>query len=158
MRRSIPITAVVVLALVAAGCGGDGPTRDADGAIIEAGDISVFDLREGDCFEDSEDGSTQVATVRAVPCSEPHDNEIYLAFDLPDGEYPGVNAIDEESDARCLAAFTSFVAVDYFESDLEFFSVTPTPESWDADDRTVYCALYARDFSKLTGSMRGTGR
>jgi hypothetical protein len=158
MRRSIPITAVVVLALVAAACGGDGLARDADGAIIEAGDISVFDLREGDCFENPQDASTQVATVRAVPCTEPHDNEIYLAFDLPDGDYPGVSAIDEASDPRCLAAFTSFVAVDYFESDLEFFSLTPTPESWDADDRTVYCALHADDRSKLTGSMRGTGR
>jgi hypothetical protein len=158
MRRSIPITAVAVLAVAVAACGGGGPARDADGAIIEAGDISVFDLREGDCFEDPEDGATQVATVLAVPCGEPHDNEIYFAFDLRDGDYPGVNAIDVEAEERCFAEFESFVAVAYFESDLNFFPMTPTPDSWEAGDRTVYCTLFALDLSKLTGSMRGSGR
>lgn len=158
MRRSIPITAVAVLAVAVAACGGGGPARDADGAIVEAGDISVFDLQEGDCFEDSEDGATQVATVRAVPCAEPHDNEIYLAFDLPDGDFPGVTAIDAEAKDRCLAAFESFVAVDHDESELNFFPVTPTPDSWEAGDRTVYCALFANDLSKVSGSMRGSGR
>lgn len=158
MRRISLLAALTALALVVAACGDDSPARDSDGSIIEAGDISVFELRVGDCFDDPEDLSTQVETVRAVPCAEPHDNEIYHAFDLADGPYPGVNAIDEEADETCLAAFETFVGVDYFESSLEFFPVTPTPQSWESNDRTVYCALYALDLSKLTGSMRASGR
>lgn len=158
MHRTRSIVVVAALALTVAACGGDGVARDGTGAITEAGDISVFDLRQGDCFDDPADLSAQVDTVRAVPCNEPHDNEIYLAFDLSDGPYPGANAVDEEADARCFAAFEPFVGVDYFESELEFFPVTPTPDSWDAGDRTVYCALYALDLSKLTGSMAGSAR
>lgn len=163
MRRTTLVALVGVLALVAAACGDDAPQRGPDGSFTEAGDVSVFDLREGDCFDDpdfdADETVTQVETVRVVPCAEPHDNEIYFAFELPDGDYPGAVAVDDEADERCFQAFEAFVQVDYFESSLEFFTVTPTPASWtDLDDRTVYCALYALDLSKLEGSMRATGR
>jgi hypothetical protein len=158
MRRMNLLAAVLAVVVVAAACGDDAVSRGPDGSLTEAGEISVFDLREGDCFDDPEDAATQVETVWAMPCTEPHDNEIYLVFDLPDGAYPGVTAIDQASDERCFNAFESFVGVDYFESELEYFPVTPTPQSWGTGDRTVYCALYALDLSKLTGSMRGSGR
>lgn len=123
-----------------------------------SGDVSVFDLRVGDCFDGPEDFSTSVETVRAVPCAEAHDNEIYHAFDVPDGPYPGEADLDASADQECVGAFESFVGRDYLESVLEFFPITPTSSSWAAGDRTVSCALHARDLSKLTGTMRGSQR
>ncbi len=41
--------------------------RDDTGAISDAGDMSVFDLAVGDCFDVSSD-ATEVETVRAIPC------------------------------------------------------------------------------------------
>lgn len=159
MRRSVPLALAVTVLLVTAACGGDdAPARGPDGSFSEPGEISVFDLREGDCFDDPSDQSTQVETVTVVPCSAPHDNEIYLEFELPDGPYPGAAGIEDAADARCFTAFEAFVGVDYFESHLEFFPVNPTEASWASGDRTVYCALYSLDLAKLTGSMRGSGR
>jgi hypothetical protein len=152
--------AVGILMLVAAACGGDdGATRNPEGVIIEPGDISVFDLAPGDCFDVAADrGGAEVQTVYAVPCVEPHDNEIYLAFDLDDGAFPGRAAVDDQADEHCLDGFETFVGSEYHESALGFFAITPTAESWEEGDRTVYCSLFADDLGKLIGSMEGTGR
>ena len=47
---------------------------------------------------------------------------------------------------------------DTLDSELDLFPITPTSESWAEGDRVVYCALYALDLSKLTGSMEGSRR
>ena len=146
------------MAVATAACGDGGPARDSDGNIISASEISVFDLEQGDCFQDPDAAAVEVQRVRVVPCAESHDNEIYLAFDLADGAFPGAAEMDEEVDGRCFAAFEPFVGFDYFESVLDFFAVTPTADSWENGDRTVYCALYSVDFSQLTGTMRSSGR
>jgi len=143
MRRTIVGLALIV-GLVAAGCGGDTAT--------------VFDLGVGDCFDDQDVESEILVDVPTVPCSQPHDNEVYFEFRMTDAVYPGQQAALEASDERCLDEFEGFVGIDYFESDLEIFSIVPTQESWDGGDRTALCALYALDFSKLTGSMRGAAR
>jgi hypothetical protein len=158
MRRAALPALVIAVVLVAASCGDDGPTRDSDGAITEPGDISTLDLREGDCFDLPADVESTVERVRALPCPDPHDHEVYLALVLADGPFPGAPSMAEEAEDRCLEAFEPFVGADYFESGLELFSIRPTPESWEDGDRTVYCVLGSRDGSKLTGTMRGSGR
>ena len=79
-------------------------------------------------------------------------------FSMTDAVFPGNDATLESSALRCLEQFTPFVGSDFLESDLDLFPITPTAQSWDEGDRVVYCALYAVDLSKLTGSMRGSGR
>lgn len=155
----VRVAAGVAMALLAVACGGADTARDEDGVLTEPQEISVFDLRVGDCFDDPDLGATSVETLWAMPCSAPHDNEIFLVFDLPDGPYPGSEVVEEGSDGRCLDAFEPFVGSDYFQSDLDFFTVTPTEVSWETvDDRTVYCVLFAVDLSKLTGSMENSER
>lgn len=158
MRRAALPALVIAVMLVASSCGDGGPTRDSEGVITEPGDISALDLREGDCFDLPADTDTTVERVRAVPCPDPHDNEVYLAFVMSDGPFPGAPSMAEEAEVRCFDAFESFVGADYFESTLEFFSIRPTSDSWEDGDRTVYCVLNSRDRAKLTGTMRGSGR
>ena len=103
--------------------------------------------------------TTDVATeVPVVPCSEPHDNEIYFEYQMTDDTFPGNQAAVEAGAERCLEEFEPFVGTPYLDSELDLFPVTPTQQSWDEGDRTVYCVLYAVDLSKLTGSMRNSGR
>ena len=133
---------LLALALTAAAC---------------SGDTSVFDLGIGDCFNDQADlTQTQVSAVPTVDCAEPHDNEIYFEYSMSGSTFPGENAILEEASTRCLTAFEPFVGNNYADSFLEIFPITPTAGSWAEGDRVVYCALYAIDLSKLTGSMRGS--
>lgn len=156
MRRTLIL--VLLLALTAAACGDDEPARDASGAITESGDASVFALKVGDCFNDDAGAGEVVFDVPVVPCSEPHDNEIFFEFSMTDAVFPGNDATLESSALRCLEQFQPFVGSEYLDSELDIFPITPTAESWAEGDRVVYCALYAVDLSKLTGTMRGSGR
>jgi hypothetical protein len=135
---------LLALGLVATACGDSG--------------TSVFELAVGDCFNDEDLEAEVITDVPTVPCSEPHDNEIYYEFTMTDSVYPGRDAAFDTADQRCLEQFEAFVGIDYFESDLDLFSIVPTAESWAEGDRGSLCAVYAVDLSKLTGSMRGAAR
>lgn len=130
------------------------------GVLVACGDdtSSVFALEVGDCFNDQEGAGDVVFDVPVVPCNEPHDNEIYYEFSMTDAVFPGDDATLESSAFRCLDEFQAFVGTEYLESDLDLFPITPTAASWEEGDRVVYCVLYAVDLSKLTGTMRGSGR
>lgn len=129
-------------------------TRDDSGAIVAVGQSTVFGLRQGDCYDDptSADG----LTITAVPCSNPHDNEIFHRFTLPAGPFPGESA-QADIDTVCLEAFEEFTGAPHGDTPLEFFTDWPTEQLWDMGDRDVHCVLFAANGSKLTGSMTGSG-
>jgi hypothetical protein len=115
---------------------------------------SVFDLEEGDCWDDPEESSSQVNEVEVLPCDQPHDNEIYLVFDLPDGDFDAT-AVEEGSADGCGSDFEGFVGLDAETSELDFFAIYPTEATWAEGDREVVCSLYDEEFRKLVGSMEG---
>ena len=158
MLRKLSLV-VAAATLVTGACGDDGPARDDTGSITDTGAASVFSFRTGDCFDDPAADQTQVEQLPAVPCSQPHDNEIFYTFDLPDGVFPGQDSIVSTSADHCLGdGFTAYVGTAYDDSVLDVFPVTPTESSWSGGDRTVYCAAFNTDFSKLTASIKGSGR
>lgn len=119
---------------------------------------NVFSLEVGTCFNDADSTATELSEVPIVDCSEPHDNEVYHLFDLPDGDYPGEAAVSTAANEGCLDAFAGYVGTAYLDSELDYFPLTPTSGSWDAGDREVVCALYDLTLAQLTGSMQGAGR
>lgn len=133
--------------------------RDDSGQVTDAGTESVFDLREGDCFDEPD--ADEVADVTTVPCAQPHDLEVYLTFTLPmddDAPFPDDATLESHVDDTCLPAFDTFVGQAFAESDLDVFTFEPTVESWAEGDRAVTCAVWTMDGSKLEGSVRGSGR
>lgn len=133
--------------------------RGDEGAITGAGDLSVQDLRVGDCFDFTDD-STEVTSVRAIPCAEPHIYEIYFVADYPAGEEP--SDISEpytqwENDS-CVNGFEPYVAHDFDTSIWYISTLTPTPESWDAGDRSIQCFLHNETETVVTGSAQGSAR
>lgn len=135
--------------------------RGESGEIVSAGDLEVMSLQVGDCFNDPEDLEDVVYDVAAVPCNEPHDNEVFAVAPLADAfprAFPGQDALWEYSYDVCSGSlFDSFVGTPYLESSLDVFSFTPTQESWDEGDREFVCAVFRLDGEQLTGSARGSG-
>ena len=137
--------------------------RDDSGNIVSAGDMSVFALRVGDCFNDPPEilGSDELAEImetEAIPCSEPHDNEVYANFDVSLRTFPGDEEIRALSFDECAERFESFVGMSYAESILDIFYLAPTAESWSQrNDREISCAIFHLEGEKLTGSMSGSG-
>ena len=139
--------------------GEDNTTRAEDGAIVEEGEIGAFRIRIGDCLGASADGEFESA--QGVPCSEPHADEVYHAFNIAegDGSWPGDDRVAEEADIGCYEAFAPFVGLAYEESIYGIGTIIPTEASWDGlDDREVLCLINHYDGTPKQGSARGTAQ
>lgn len=162
--RTAVVGAIVVVGLALGGCsaldgifgGGQSVTRDAQSQeVTEGGTADVFTLQVGDCFDD-QGSSEEVSDVPAVPCAEPHDNEVYHEFTLTGDEFPGEEALLAEADAECTPAFEAFAGIAYADSTLDWFPLYPTEGSWnELDDRVVQCAIYDASLAKVEGSLAG---
>ena len=163
MRSRFPAAAALVALLALTGCSDDGPeaTRDEAGAVATQGSVDALDVAVGDCVNDpegidSEEGAV-FESIEAVPCDQPHDNEIYHQFDLPEGDWPGEDALFEQAGQGCEAEFAAFVGLGYDESALDIAPITPVEESWDQGDREVSCAVYD-PAGQTTGTLKGAAR
>jgi hypothetical protein len=133
--------------------------RDETGAIVDGGDVSAFDIRLGDCFDDAgvfSEGDSEVSKVPAVPCAEPHDNEVYAVFDVSLTSFPEGDEMSNLAFDSCLERFQPFVGKDYESSSLDIATLYPSRESWDRqNDREVVCVVFDVNANKLTGSVKG---
>lgn len=124
----------------------------------------VFDLSVGDCIEDIETifGGAEmvdsVTQVGVIDCAQPHNAEVYYAEDLPDGEFPGVEALTTQSEQICLDNFESFTGVPYLQSELEITYFHPTDQSWRYGDRATSCMIVSPEpVSGSAGAGAGGG-
>ena len=138
------------------GLGGqDDTTRDDGGAIVESGDLGAFRIRVGDCINGATVGL--VESVEGVPCTDAHDVEVYYAFNIAEGPFPGDDAVGAEADERCYDQFEPFVGASYQESVYGFTTLVPTEDSWEQlDDREVLCLIGNYDGTRKTGSAKGS--
>ncbi len=161
MNRRMLFTVLISCALAVGACSqaseSDETTRDDDGSIVDEGEIGAFRIQVGDCLGTIEE-SGQIETAQGIPCDQEHQYEVYHAFDLPDGDFPGQVSVSSQAEEGCLAAFDPFVGIEYAVSIYGFTSLIPTQQSWDAiGDREVLCLLGNFDGTPKTGSAAGTG-
>lgn len=148
----------IAVAVVAAAIGiSTAAERNGEGEITTAGTVDAFQIQVGDCFDDEAFQSTGIAEVPGVPCSDPHDNEVYAAFDIS-GEWPGEERVEQLADEGCYERFSDVVGKSYEESVIAYTTIYPSHGSWkQRDDREVLCVGYHMEFEKLTGSIIGSG-
>jgi hypothetical protein len=118
--------------------------RDGAGAVVSEGGVDAFTIQLGDCFDNTNSLASEeigeVSNLPGVPCSQPHDNEVFAIFDLDQPTFPGGEEISELSFSACLDRFESFVGVDYESSSLDIAALYPSKESWSRQgDREVVC-------------------
>ncbi|MGK3953223.1 septum formation family protein [Microbacterium sp. I2] len=137
------------------------PVRDAQtDEVTEANDnADVFAIQVGDCLATADMGSVdEVTSIPVVPCADPHDDEVYYAYDLAEGEYPGEEAVKADADATCIPEFANFIGLAYEESVLDYWPLYPTEGSWASGDREVLCIAWDPSGAKLTGTLAGAAR
>jgi hypothetical protein len=120
---------------------------------------NVFSLEPGTCFDDVDafydEDSEGVSDVPTVDCAEPHDNEVFAVYDMPDGDYPGDDLIKTGAEEGCIDRFEDYVGIGYAESRFVSTFLIPTADSWADGDREVVCFLYDIDLAKIEGSAEG---
>ncbi|MGD9960934.1 septum formation family protein [Nocardioides sp.] len=138
--------------------------RDSQGNVTERTEVTVENLRVGDCFDDdtmlgaTQEG-VQATTAEAVPCAQPHHFEIYHTFEIPGDDYPGSDKVDALADEGCSGKVRSFLGGQPARgSDLSIYLYYPQKRTWNLlGDHSVQCVI-GRSDPLIQGSLRGTGR
>jgi len=140
----------------------DVPTSPQDGGVTvgpsEAapGDEDTFTLPVGVCLDDVPSGF--ISSSNIVECATAHTYEVFSSFLLPEGAFPGDDAIASAAQQGCDAAFPSFVGIPYEQSALNYQYVAPTEGTWTDGDREISCLLYDPAVQETTGSLAGSAR
>ena len=104
--------------------------RDEAGFIVGGGDLNVFSLQVGDCFDDDSAGRSEITEVEGIPCTDSHDKEVYAVFDIDLVNYPGEEEVFDLTTEACLERFQAFVGREYESSVLDISLIYPTRESF----------------------------
>jgi len=118
---------------------------------VDDGTVPTFprDLNVGDCFLDWQTLPNNIDTVGVLPCSQPHEAEVYY-FD---------NNTTDDDDANadiCLKAFTDYIGVEYKDSQLNASYITTTKDGETV--ARVTCIVYDKADSRVTFSYKDSKR
>ena len=131
--------------------------RGDDGSLAAAGNVSVDELRDGDCFNTSDE--EEISDVDGVPCTEAHEFEVFALSNYEgDGTYPPDSELDAIFAQVCEPGFETYVGVPYAESEIWGTMISPSEESWSSGDRSFICVLFEQDDPELTESLAGANR
>jgi hypothetical protein len=129
------------------------PLRDENGVVARKGDVKVDKLRIGDCLE-SWSTSTSLNTVIVVPCTQPHNAEVFHTFALQgtDKEYPGDGIVREQSTTTCLDKAKTAVKPDDLKN-AKVAVIKPVAVSWKKGLHGVTC-LTVQNSGSISRSIR----
>jgi hypothetical protein len=113
---------------------------------------AVFRLQPGQCVNSGSDA----LKVTVLSCARPHDAEVFAAFTLPAGPWPGAQAVRADAGNACASRFNSYINPQLATASLTQEYVYPNQAAWQAGERTVVCEVSAVN-GRLTGSVRAQG-
>jgi hypothetical protein len=120
--------------------------------------VAVDSLQVEDCFVPSDD-DTFVAEVRIVDCEVPHKLEVFAQYEMEElDEWVGSDEITWAAQDECQARFEDYVGHDYWTSDFDVRTLTPSFSTWSEGDRAITCLIENGDGTPLTSSARNAGR
>lgn len=100
-----------------------------------SGADGVFTADPGQCLTDPEPGST-------ISCDGAHRAEVFYTFNLPSGDYPGDDAVDDEATSQCDSQLAAYLGGEDTDGTYSVAALTPSRETWEDDDDTeVLCLL-----------------
>ncbi|SDU16130.1 DUF4190 domain-containing protein [Jiangella alkaliphila] len=110
-------------------------------------------LQDGECIDGlgtlpEENPSPSDLTV--VPCSGPHEGEVYGTFVFVADEFPGEASMRRESDHRCRELMGSRPPDTVSGAIIGYLSFYPLQGSW-PEQRTVACVAYDPDVVRVPG-------
>ena len=104
-----------------------------DSGVVDADDIAV-----GDCIADMPQDDW-VETVKTVDCRQPHVGEVFAQIPVPDGAFPGEDAIVTRYGGKCEPALGSYSSTAAQDKSISLVYLHPTQDSWKHGDRAVHC-------------------
>ena len=127
-----------------------------------AGQLTRDQLQPGDCLQvpGINTISQWPGVFTAVPCARPHTGEVFFAGNTwaPSLAYPGDQPVNDQAEARCDRAFTSYVGIPVDQSAYTYAWDMPDGGSWAIGDRSVQCIAYHSGGASMNVSIKGSKR
>ena len=111
-------------------------------------EASVFKLQEGDCIN-----TPNGQQVTIVPCTTPHDDEVFGTLTLTGAKWPGTAAVEQQAAAGCASLLAGYLNPQLAISLAQTY-VYPNQTDWTAGTRAVICEVHAAS-GQLSQSVRG---
>jgi hypothetical protein len=115
--------------------------QSATGKITHRGDLGVFALATGDCF-DNPTNTQDIESVTALPCTQAHDSQVFAKFNLSgdDNAYPAPDALNKMADTGCNSR-TGSIDKPKTTADMTIRVLFPEQDAWADGQRTVSCLI-----------------
>lgn len=123
------------------------------------GPATVDELAAEDCVVPADD-DLFVDDVEIVACDEPHDMEVFATYEVDDSveDYPGNSDIVRAAYDECQDYFEDYVGVEFWDSEYDITTITPSPSTWADGDREVVCLIVDIDGDPLTSPAKDSAR
>jgi hypothetical protein len=123
---------------------------DANGNVTKAGNLSVFSLKTGQCF-DEPSTSTAVSSITAIPCDQAHDAQVTGNISLTESSYDQ-SALDSDASNQCQTIADGTVDGTKIGADAGVLYFVPNQDDWNTGDHSATCAI-DENGTKITGTV-----
>jgi uncharacterized RDD family membrane protein YckC len=130
--------------------------RGPDGEITVPMTLTFESLQVGDCFDVLNPDDPSLISLQGIPCSDEHVFEVFFVEDMPDGAFPGDDAIFAFANENCLPAFEDYVGTPFDQSAWYATPLGPGEADWEAGIQRVTCQLHNEGATPVAGSARGS--
>ncbi|RAY12080.1 hypothetical protein DPM19_27470 [Actinomadura craniellae] len=162
--RGMAVGALLVSAVWLAGSVTFAVTKFAD--LSDLGDVTgtpevrralMIYPKPGECFDVLGDG-TNATNTRKVPCTGPHDAQMIVSLQFPQGPWSGDTETERIAGQECEQRFRALFGTRTPGENITIYTIYPRREHLEMGDRTVSCAAAAIE-GKLTSPLevRDTG-
>jgi hypothetical protein len=124
--------------------------RSTSGQVSHRGSMNIFALRFADCFDNPD--AQSVTSVTAIPCTQPHNAQVFAQFNLTGSGYPGDAALRRQATDGCNARVAGNIDRSKITNTMNIRFIFPLPGSWQLGHRTVSC-LIVDQTPDLTSSL-----
>jgi hypothetical protein len=132
------------------GTGGSGSTGQAS----HSARVNVFSLRVGTCFDNPAGTTLGIASVTAIPCTKPHNAQVFAEFDTTGSSFPGTTAMERRADSGCNARISGNLDQSKISSTMSLHFIFPQQLAWDSGQRRINCLIV--DSHDMTSSLLAT--
>jgi hypothetical protein len=161
IRPASSLWPCLALVLLAACSGGSGKALDASVENPPPGPpapgVGLDAVEVGSCGAPATD-DLYVSELKLSDCAAPHAMELAGRYTLTEATYPGHTQLYRDAYRDCQPIFEKYVGLPFWDSKLDILTITPSPSSWTAGDRTVTCMVIGAERAPLTTRARDSRR
>jgi hypothetical protein len=127
--------------------------RDSGGTISKSGTLDAISLRAGDCYEKPGDPSIAFSSIKAIPCTQPHDAQAFSSFTYPGATsvLPSDSDMQTNAEPQCETAAKTKVDESKVPQNANLMLIFADDHTWSLGYHDILCTFENdRDY---TGSI-----